>query len=89
METSQAFNGFSEGHIQFPPTFKFDPGTENYDTSPKQRVPSWTVSEPPPPPNLGVKGIALAIFVIYIWMKGISSRKPIDHNKNVNSFRHI
>jgi len=42
METSQAFTGFSEGHIQFPPTFKFDPGTENYDTSPKQRVPSWT-----------------------------------------------
>lgn len=33
---------FKEQVIEFPPTYKFDPGTDNYDTSKKQRVPSWT-----------------------------------------------
>ena len=33
--------GFSEQPIAFPPTFKFDPGTHDYDTSQKQRVPAW------------------------------------------------
>jgi len=33
---------FSEACITFPPTYKFDPGTSTYDTSAKQRVPSWT-----------------------------------------------
>lgn len=37
-----AFRGFSEAPIRFPPTFKFDPGSSEYDTSAKQRVPSWT-----------------------------------------------
>ncbi|KAK6461005.1 inositol-1,4,5-triphosphate 5-phosphatase [Scheffersomyces coipomensis] len=37
-----AFTGFKEGDIKFYPTYKFDKGTENYDTSEKQRVPSWT-----------------------------------------------
>mmetsp|Transcript_7824 Transcript_7824/g.11945 ORF Transcript_7824/g.11945 Transcript_7824/m.11945 type:complete len:632 (-) Transcript_7824:26-1921(-) len=37
-----AFPGFAEGKISFPPTFKFDKGTMNYDTSHKQRVPAWT-----------------------------------------------
>ncbi|KAL5250458.1 hypothetical protein ACHWQZ_G016251 [Mnemiopsis leidyi] len=37
-----AFRGFSEAPISFPPTFKFDPGSVEYDTSAKQRVPSWT-----------------------------------------------
>eukprot|EP00049_Salpingoeca_infusionum_P019050 m.359914 g.359914 ORF g.359914 m.359914 type:complete len:597 (-) comp18818_c0_seq1:699-2489(-) len=37
-----AFSDFSEGIINFAPTFKFDNGTDTYDTSPKQRVPSWT-----------------------------------------------
>ncbi|RKP10570.1 Endonuclease/exonuclease/phosphatase, partial [Thamnocephalis sphaerospora] len=35
------FEGFEEGTITFPPTYKFDVGTNNYDTSEKQRTPSW------------------------------------------------
>lgn len=37
-----AFKGFDEAPIIFHPTYKYDKGTSNYDTSEKQRVPSWT-----------------------------------------------
>ena len=37
-----AFNDFVEGEISFPPTFKFDKGSNEYDTSHKQRIPAWT-----------------------------------------------
>eukprot|EP01048_Picozoa_sp_COSAG05_P006834 COSAG05_NODE_461_length_9571_cov_14.935283_10_plen_442_part_00 len=37
-----AFVGYEEGQLSFDPTFKFDPGTSTYDTSPKQRLPAWT-----------------------------------------------
>ena len=33
---------FYEGQIQFAPTYKFDLGTDDYDTSVKQRVPAYT-----------------------------------------------
>lgn len=33
---------FQEGNIQFPPTFKYDLGSDRYDTSSKKRIPSWT-----------------------------------------------
>jgi len=36
-----AFIGFHEAEITFPPTYKFDPGTDIYDTSVKNRTPSW------------------------------------------------
>lgn len=39
---SGAFSTFKELPISFYPTYKFDKGTSNYDTSEKQRVPSWT-----------------------------------------------
>ena len=37
------FQGFSEQPIKFPPTYKFDINSDIYDSSEKQRVPSWTV----------------------------------------------
>lgn len=37
-----AFFPFHESRILFFPTYKFDKGTSQYDSSEKQRVPSWT-----------------------------------------------
>jgi hypothetical protein len=37
-----AFAGFEEGPLSFDPTYKYDNGTNVYDTSEKARVPSWT-----------------------------------------------
>jgi phosphatidylinositol-bisphosphatase len=36
------FSGYTEDPIRFIPTYKYDPGTNNFDTSSKQRVPSYT-----------------------------------------------
>lgn len=36
------FNGFKEPPIKFRPTYKYDIGTDLYDTSEKARTPSWT-----------------------------------------------
>lgn len=33
--------GYKEGDLTFPPTYKFDPGTDVYDSSGKSRIPSW------------------------------------------------
>lgn len=35
------FRGFSEGVLSFPPTYKYDPHTNDYDTSEKRRSPAW------------------------------------------------
>jgi endonuclease/exonuclease/phosphatase family metal-dependent hydrolase len=42
MTHGQVFRFYSEAPITFPPTYKFDNGTDNYDTSEKSRVPAWT-----------------------------------------------
>lgn len=36
------FSGFQEGPLSFNPTYRYDVNSSNYDTSSKQRVPSWT-----------------------------------------------
>lgn len=41
-ERGEIFKGFREGTLTFKPTYKYDVGSSNYDTSYKVRVPSWT-----------------------------------------------
>ncbi|CAK7347661.1 unnamed protein product [Dovyalis caffra] len=41
-ERGQVFDGYCEGTLTFKPTYKYDVGSSNYDTSSKVRVPSWT-----------------------------------------------
>ncbi|KAL3041804.1 hypothetical protein OYC64_019893 [Pagothenia borchgrevinki] len=40
--TESVLEGFLEGPLNFPPTYKFDVGTHTYDTSAKKRKPAWT-----------------------------------------------
>ena len=42
MATNHTFDGFAEGPLNFRPTYKFDKGSDVYDSSKKQRIPSWT-----------------------------------------------
>ena len=40
-QTGSVFNQFKEGEINFAPTYKFDKQSDEYDSGPKKRVPSW------------------------------------------------
>lgn len=41
-QAGSVFNDFTEGDITFPPTYKYDLFSEDYDTSEKCRAPAWT-----------------------------------------------
>ena len=41
-EAGNVFQGFREGQITFPPTYKYDLFSDDYDTSEKSRIPAWT-----------------------------------------------
>jgi hypothetical protein len=42
MMKKNAFTDYVEHAITFPPTYKFDLNSDDYDTSTKARTPSWT-----------------------------------------------
>lgn len=42
MRLGRIFKGYQEGPVTFLPTYKYDVGTQLYDTSEKARIPGWT-----------------------------------------------
>ncbi|KAJ8086868.1 Inositol-1,4,5-trisphosphate 5-phosphatase 1 [Marasmius tenuissimus] len=42
MDAGLAFRDYEEGPLLFRPTYRYDLGTQNYDTSEKMRIPAWT-----------------------------------------------
>jgi hypothetical protein len=60
MSRGQTARGFGEGPLLFRPTYKFDTGTDVYDSGPKRRVPSWTDRILVKPPTAAVRVLSYA-----------------------------
>ncbi|RKP15480.1 Endonuclease/exonuclease/phosphatase [Piptocephalis cylindrospora] len=41
IKAGRVFEGFKEGEVEFCPTYKYDIGTNQFDTSEKRRLPAW------------------------------------------------
>ncbi|GAV29654.1 hypothetical protein PMKS-003155 [Pichia membranifaciens] len=72
----QEFKFFKESEITFPPTYKYDKFSDDYDSSEKQRVPAWT-------DRILYRGKLLDSLVYY----NASSIKFSDHRPVYNIFR--
>jgi hypothetical protein len=42
MSSGTAFMGYEEGPLLFPPTYRYNLHSDEYDTSDKLRIPAWT-----------------------------------------------
>ncbi|XP_032947010.1 inositol polyphosphate 5-phosphatase K isoform X2 [Rhinolophus ferrumequinum] len=79
---------FQEGPLLFPPTYKFDKNSDNYDTSEKKRKPAWTdrilwrLKRQPPAgshtPRLPASDFCLSLksYISHV-MYTISDHKPV------------
>ena len=76
--SGEAFDGFAEGGISFPPTFKFDRHSDDYDTSKKRRVPAWTDR---------ILYRALRTSVDLVSYGSVSSSRHSDHRPVSGKFR--
>lgn len=41
-DTHPILKNMKEGNLIFDPTYRYDVGTDDYDTSKKKRLPAWT-----------------------------------------------
>ena len=41
MEAKEVAFGYKEGPLNFPPTYRYDPGSNSFDSSKKRRIPAY------------------------------------------------